>query len=72
LKAYKEELWNDKEYYFAKRKDYDLYEGQKLVTYVGTAPKLVNWNRTHGGPVYMSVGSEVVLNVTNYTFDDIN
>ena len=71
LKAYKEELWNEKEYYYTKKKDFELNEGDKLVTYAtATAPKLLNWNRTHGGPVYMSVGSEIKLNVTNYTYDD--
>ena len=33
LKAYKEELWNEKEYYYSKRKDFELYEGQKIVNY---------------------------------------
>jgi hypothetical protein len=69
LKAYKEETYNDKEYYFSKRKDFELYEGQHLTTYVAHSPRLKNAEHTHGGPIYMSVGSEVVLNVTNSTFE---
>jgi hypothetical protein len=33
LKAYKEETYNEKEYYVSKKKDYDLFDGQRLVTY---------------------------------------
>ena len=38
-----------------------------MKTYVAHSPKLINWNKTHGGPVYLSVGQHLVLNVTNYT-----
>lgn len=34
------------------------------------APKLTNWNRTHGGPIYLSVGEHLVLNATNYTYSE--
>jgi len=30
-----------------------------LKTYVAHAPKLPNWNHTHGGPVYMAVGEHL-------------
>src|SRR5690606_16580598 len=36
--------------------DFELFESQKLRTYVAVAPKLPNWNSTHGGPLYMGVG----------------
>jgi len=68
LKAYKEEgNYNEIEYYFTKIKDYELFEGQKLVDYYAFSPKLENWYCTHGGPVYMAVGEELNLNITNYT-----
>lgn len=50
LKAYKKEAYN------IEKKDYELNEGDRLKTWVAHAPKLSNWNRTHGGPIYLSVG----------------
>jgi hypothetical protein len=62
LTAYKKEAFN------VDKKDYELTEGQKLKTYIAKSPKLPNWNRTHGGPIYMSVGEHLTVNTTNYTF----
>jgi len=62
LQAYKKEAFN------VEKKDFELTEGQRLKTYVAHAPKLANWNRTHGGPIYMSVGEHLIVNTTNYTF----
>jgi len=62
LQAYKKEAYN------VEKKDYELTEGQHLKTYVAHSPKLVNWNRTHGGPIYMAVGENQIVNTTNYTF----
>ncbi len=61
LLAYKKEASS------VEKKDYELVEGNKLKTYVAQAPKLPNWNRTNGGPVYLGVGGHIILNVTNYT-----
>lgn len=61
LRAYKKEAFH------VAKKDYELKDGEKLKTYVATSPKLSNWNETHGGPVYLSVGEHLVLNVTNNT-----
>ncbi len=44
LKAYKEETYNEKEYYNTKKRDFELYEGQKLVTYYAQSPRLDNWS----------------------------
>lgn len=33
----------------------------------GHSPSLLNWNETHGGPIYLSVGEHLSVNVTNYT-----
>lgn len=62
LLAYKKEAYN------IEKKDYELTEGQRLKTYVAHAPKLSNWNATHGGPIYMAVGEHLQVNTTNYTF----
>jgi hypothetical protein len=64
LQAYKKEAYNVDKY------DFELTDSQKLKTYVDKAPRLANHNKTHGGPVYMSVGEEFVLNVTNNTYDE--
>ena len=50
LYAYKIEAYN------IEKKDYELTDGDKLKTYVGKSPRLWNFNMTHGGPIYMSVG----------------
>lgn len=64
LLAYKKEAYN------VEKKDFELFEGQRLKTYVvAHAPKLSNWNATHGGPVYLSVGEHFLVNSTNYTFE---
>jgi len=47
------------------KKDFDIKETTKLKTYVASSPKLTNWNRTHGGPIYISVGEQIFLNITN-------
>ena len=64
LTAYK------KEAYSIEKKDFILYDGDKLKTYSAHAPKLPNWNATHGGPIYLSVGEHLVLNISNYTYAD--
>ena len=61
LRAYKKEAFH------VAKKDFELKEGKRLKTYVANAPKLTNWNKTHGGPVYIAVGEHLVLNVTNNT-----
>lgn len=64
LLAYKKEAYN------VEKKDFELYEGQKLKNYVvAHAPKLSNWNATHGGPIYLSVGEHLVVNATNYSYE---
>ena len=50
LTAYK------KEAYTIEKKDASLTDGDKLKVYSAHAPKLPNWNATHGGPIYLSVG----------------
>jgi hypothetical protein len=50
LSAYKKEAFN------VEKKDSELTDGETLKTYVGKAPRLWNFNRTHGGPIYISVG----------------
>lgn len=50
--------------------DVELTNGDKLKSHVGHAPKLFNWNRTHGGPIYLSVGQHRVFNTTNNTLND--
>ena len=45
-----------KEAYTIEKRDSELHDGDKLKSYVATAPKLPNWNKTHGGPIYLSVG----------------
>lgn len=50
LAAYKRETFG------IKKVDYPLEDGDKLKTYNDRSPKLPNWNATHGGPIYMSVG----------------
>lgn len=64
LTAYKKEAYN------VEKKDYSLTDGDKLKSYTGHAPKLPNWNATHGGPIYMSVGEHLNLNISNYTYAD--
>ena len=65
LRAYKKEAFH------VAKKDFELHSGDKLKTYVANAPKLPNWNATHGGPVYLSVGEHMILNITNYTMSTI-
>jgi hypothetical protein len=50
--------------------DVELTNGDKLKSHVGHAPKLFNWNRTHGGPIYLSVGQHRVFNTTNNTLNE--
>lgn len=64
LPAYKKEAFS------IEKKDYELAEGDKLKTYVSHAPRPNNWNATHGGPIYLSVGEHLVLNVSNYSFEE--
>jgi hypothetical protein len=45
-----------KEAYTVEKRDFALTEGQRLRSYVAQAPHLPNWNKTHGGPLYMAVG----------------
>lgn len=66
LQAYKKEAYN------IEKKDFELNDGDKLKTYVAKSPKLVNHNHTHGGPIYMSVGSIFTFNFTNNTYDEAN
>jgi len=55
----------------SEKRDYELNENDTLKTYpLAKSPRLPNWNATHGGPIYMSVGEHVILNCTNYTYDD--
>ena len=61
LQAYK------KEAYSIEKKDFELKDGDKLKTYIATSPKLPTWNHTHGGPIYLSVGEQITMNITNYT-----
>lgn len=61
--AYKKETRN------IEKKDFELKEGQRLKTMVAHSPKLPNWNHTHGGPVYLGVGGNLLINTTNYTVD---
>jgi hypothetical protein len=64
LRAYKKEAYN------VEKKDYELTDGDKLKTYEGHAPKLPNWTKTHGGPIYLAVGEHLTLNVTNYMYTE--
>ncbi len=56
-----------KEAYEFDKKDVPMTEGTKLRSYLGVAPPLVECNNntlTHGGPVYMSVGQNMTLNMS--------
>lgn len=53
LTAYK------KETYSVKKVDHDLHEKDKLKTFVSQSPRLPNWTKTHGGPMYMAVGEHL-------------
>lgn len=64
LFAYKKEAFN------IEKKDSELHDGDKLKSYVANAPKLPNWTKTHGGPIYLSVGSNEKLNITNVTLGE--
>ena len=64
LTAYKKEAYN------IEKKDFVLNDGDKLKAYSAHAPKLPNFNATHGGPVYLSVGEHLTLNISNYTYAD--
>lgn len=57
-----------KEAYNIEKKDYELTDGQRLKSYVAHSPKLPNWNKTHGGPIYMGVGEHMIINTTQFNF----
>lgn len=50
LMAYKKESYN------IYKVDAELSDKQKLKTVVTQSPRLPNWTKTHGGPLYMGVG----------------
>jgi len=59
LNAYKKEAFN------IDKVDTPIEESATLRTYISDSPKLVNDNITHGGPIYMAVGEQLSLNMTN-------
>ena len=59
-----------KESYNFEKKDADLADGQKLKTWVAHSPKLPNWTKTHGGPIYLGVGEQIAINTTFYNQTD--
>jgi hypothetical protein len=59
LRAYKSEAFS------VEKRDTEIAESTSLKAYPTKSPKLPNWNSTHGGPIYMSVGQAVLLNITN-------
>jgi hypothetical protein len=61
LSAYQKETSN------IKKVDTEIRDRQRIRQYSSArAPALPNKNRTNGGPIYMSVGEEVVMNKTVY------
>lgn len=56
LLAYKKEAYN------VKKVDEELTDNTRLKTYVIKSPKLSNWNKTHGGPLYLAVGEHTFIN----------
>jgi hypothetical protein len=50
LIAYKKETSN------TKKVDGEIKDRSKLKSHVSQSPKLPNWSKTHGGPMYMAAG----------------
>jgi hypothetical protein len=48
--AYKKETSN------TKKIDSDVKDRAKLKSYISQSPRLPNWSKTHGGPMYMAAG----------------
>lgn len=51
--------------------DAPIGEGVTLRTYISKAPVRDHWTKTHGGPIYMSVGEELKFNVTNHSASEV-
>jgi hypothetical protein len=61
-----------KEAFYIEKRDYEINDTTKLNTWVATSPKLPNWNATHGGPVYLSVGENIIINTTYFNATAFN
>ena len=60
LYAYKKEASN------VKKVDQDVKDRARLKSYVSQSPRLPNWTKTHGGPMYMAAGENFLINRTVY------
>lgn len=56
LMAYKKESYN------SRIVDAPIKDRTRLRTYVTQSPRLPNWSKTHGGPMYMSMGEHFQIN----------
>jgi hypothetical protein len=59
-----------KETYNIKKIDTDIKDRSRLKSCATLAPKLPNWTKTNGGPMYVGVGENVVLNKTSYVTEN--
>ncbi len=66
LMAYKKEAFS------IEKVDSPIEESFTLRTIVAPSPKLENDNVTQGGPIYISMGEKLLLNMTNMSVESSN